>query len=83
MADAESILVIIVSATLTVFLLVLIAMIALTIRILLSVKRLVRQAEHVVDTAEEVAEAFKDASGPVSLARSIRRIVKTVRDKTK
>ncbi|HVS58953.1 MAG TPA: hypothetical protein VHD60_04460 [Candidatus Saccharimonadales bacterium] len=83
MHDAESILVIIVSSTLTLFLLILIAMIALTIRVLLSVKRLVQQAEHMVDVAEDAAEAFKEAAGPVSLMKAIRKIVKTVKSKTK
>lgn len=83
MHNAESILVIIVSATLTIFLLALITTIVLTIRVLMSVKRLVQQAEHMVDVAETAAEAFRDAAGPVSLMRAIRKIVKTVKDKTK
>ena len=83
MASAESILVIIVSSTLTIFLVVGIAVLALIVRVLLSVKRLVRQAEQMVDVAEEAAEALKSASGPVSLFQAVRKIAKAMKTKAK
>jgi hypothetical protein len=83
MNNAESILVVIVSATLTVFLIVSIAALIMLMQVLARVKRLAHQAEHVIDTAEKVGEVFKDVAGPLSLLKAIRNVGDKVKHKSK
>ena len=78
MHEAESILVIIVSATLTVFLIVGIVVLLLIAKLIKAVMRIVERAQQVVETAEEAATMLRNASGPLALFKVIRNIVNTV-----
>lgn len=78
MHDAESILVIIVSSTLTLFLIMAIIVLVLAAKLLAAITRIVTKAEQVVDTAEAAAQMLKDASGPLALFKLIKNMVATV-----
>ena len=78
MHNAESILVIIVSTTLTIFLLLAIAVLVLTAKLIKAVIRIVNRAEQVIETAEEAAEVLRNASGPLAFFKVVSNIVKTV-----
>jgi len=83
MENAESILVIITSSVLVIFLLVSIIATVISIRIMKSVKRVVAKAEDVLDTAEEAAEAFKHVGGKLSFLKLIQNIMSMVNDHKK
>ncbi len=76
MQNAESILVIIVSTVLTLFLVTLIVVLVLVARLISAIKRTVDRAEQVVETAGEAAEMLKNASGPLALFKVMRNMVK-------
>lgn len=82
MNTAESILVIIVSTTLTLFLIVAIVTLILIAKLVTSVKRVVDHAEKVVETAGEAAEMLRNASGPLAFFKVVRNIIKNI-DKMK
>lgn len=78
MNSAESILVIIVSVTLTLFLVAGIIALVLIIKVLRALKRVIDQAERVVERAGDAAEVLRNTSGPLALFKVIRNIVRTV-----
>lgn len=78
MNSAESILVIIVSVTLTLFLVAGIIALVLVIKVLRALKRVIDQAERVVERAGDAAEVLRNTSGPLALFKVIRNIVRTV-----
>jgi hypothetical protein len=78
MQNAESILVIIVSATLTLFLLVAVIVLVLIARLVQALKRIVNDAERIVETAGEAAEMLRNASGPLALFKVVRNMVNAV-----
>lgn len=78
MNNAESILVIIVSVTLTIFLIVAIVTLILIAKLVSSVKRIVEHAEQVVETAGEAAAMLRNASGPLAFFKVVRNIVKNI-----
>jgi len=51
-------------------------------KLIQSVRRIVDQAEKVVETAGEAAEMMRNASGPLALFKVVRNMVKAV-DKTR
>lgn len=83
MQNAESILVIIVSATLALFLLTAIIVLVLVARLVQALRRIVNEAERVVETAGEAAEMLRNASGPLALFKVVRNIVNAVDKKRK
>ncbi len=72
------ILVIIVSATLTLFLVLAIVALVYIIRIVKSLQRVTDKAEDLVDKAEMVGELFGKAAGPVAIGRLVTNITDTV-----
>lgn len=78
MHNAESILVIITSATLSLFLVVGIVVLVLIAKLLQALRRIVERAEQVVETAGEAAEMLRNASGPLAFFKVIGNIVRTV-----
>ena len=78
MQNAESILVILVSSTLTVFLIAGIVMLILAAKLLSAIIRIVAKTEHVVDSAEAAAQMLKDASGPLALFKVVRNMLAVV-----
>ncbi|MCA9325034.1 hypothetical protein KDA23_03140 [Candidatus Saccharibacteria bacterium] len=83
MENAESILVIITSSVLVIFLVLSIIATIMSIKIMKKVKRVVAKAEDVLDTAEEAAEAFKNVGGKMSFLKVVQNIVSMVNDHKK
>ena len=81
--DAEAILVIIVSVTLTIFLIAAITVLVLVSKLIQSVRRIVDHAEAVIETAGSAAEMLRNASGPLALFKVIRNILDTFDKKKK
>ena len=81
MNTTESILLIILSVFLALFLGLAIALTVLTIKLVKSVKAIVVKAENVVDSVETAAEVVKNASGPIATLRVIKNIVDLVQRK--
>lgn len=78
MEHAESILVIITSSVLVIFLLLAIATAIYIMKVVKQVKRVVVKAEEVVDTAEAAAEAVRQVDGPLAALKLLRNIVRLV-----
>ena len=78
MHEAESILVIIVSSVLTLFLIISIIVLVMTAKLVSAIRRVVERAESVVETASEAAEMMRNASGPLALFKVVSNILKSV-----
>jgi hypothetical protein len=78
MQNAESILVIIVSAVLALFLLTAIVVLVMIAKLVQSLRRIIDNAERVVETAGEAAEMLRNASGPLALFKVVRNMVDAV-----
>ena len=71
MDNAEQILVIILSSTLTIFLIVNIIALVFIIKLVKSVKRISLKAEALTDKAEAVGEFVQHAAGPMLMAKVV------------
>ena len=71
MDTAMQVLVIIVSATLTLFLILAAVTLIAILRLIKSIRRVTDKAEQLVDKAEMVGEIFGKAAGPVAVGRLI------------
>lgn len=78
MDTAFKVLVIIVSAALSLFLLGAIIATIKIIQLIKSLKRISEKAEKIVDSAEAVGEFFHRSAGPVALGKFIANITETV-----
>ena len=78
MHNAESILVIITSVTLTCFLIAAIVVLVLIAKLLQAIRHMVQKAERLVETAGSAAEMLKNASGPLALFKLVRNIMHAV-----
>jgi hypothetical protein len=78
MHTAEEILVIIVSAALSLFLLAAIVVLVLIARLVRTLRRVIEQAERVVETAGDAAEVLRNVSGPLAVFKIIRNVLKAV-----
>jgi preprotein translocase subunit SecG len=76
MATAESILVIITSSVLTIFLIVSIVLALLAMKLVKQLKVIADKAEHAVETVEHAGELFKNTSGPLALVKFARNMYK-------
>jgi uncharacterized membrane protein len=76
MNTASEVLLIIVSAVLAIFLLVLIAAIIYVVKILRQVKRITERAETVAGSVEAAASAFGRTAAPLAVLKIIGKIVK-------
>lgn len=83
MQSAEQILVIIVSATLTLFLIALIVLAVKLIQIIQHIKHLTEKAEQIADRAEAVTEFFERTAPGVALGRLISNITDAILKKRK
>jgi len=81
MDRSMEVLVIIVSATLSIFLVVGIIVLVKVIQILKDIKNILRKAEQIADKAEAVGEFFQKTAGPAALAKLIANILQSFRDK--
>lgn len=83
MENAQELLVIIVSTTLTVFLLVSIVLLVLTIKVVRSIKRVTDKAEALADKAETIADVFTHASTPIMLGKILSNFADVFKSKSK
>ena len=74
METSQQILVIILSTALAVLLILAIVISVLAIRLLKAIGRITEKAEHIVESAEQVGEAFSNATGSLALFKVIRNI---------
>ena len=74
MNTASQVLLIIVSTTLTLFLILSIILIIKFIQILNHVKHITEKAEKIADNAESVSEFFQKTAGPAAIAKLIANI---------
>lgn len=81
--NAESILIIILSCTLVIFLTVGIVVGVLTAKLISSARELVKKAEHFVDSAESAAAAIKNVGGPLAAFKLIRNVMEMFNKKRK
>jgi len=77
-ANAESILVIVVTAVFTLFLIVAIVATILVAKLVSSARGLVKKAEEFIDSAESAAGALKNVGGPLALFKLIRNIISMI-----
>jgi hypothetical protein len=77
MNQAAEVLLIIVSSVLAVFLVVLIIIGIKFIQVMNGLKRLMKQAEKIADSAEAVGEFFRKSSGPASVVKTLANIVES------
>ena len=75
MDTASEVLLIIVSATLSVFLVLLIIAIVYIISLLKQIRRIANHAENVVDSVESAASTFQKAASPLAILKVIASIV--------
>lgn len=83
MDTASQALLIIVSATLTVFLIVSIIAIVKLIQILKSVKHITETASKIADNAEVASEFFKNTAGPAAIAKLVSNVVQSITNRKK
>jgi predicted Holliday junction resolvase-like endonuclease len=83
MTTAETVLVIILIALLIIFFILCIAIVAMTLKILAIVRRIVEKAEEVADSVGSAAEVLRDTQGRLALFKLIRNIVKLAQKKGK
>lgn len=80
MHTADQILIIIVSSLMSIFFLLLIIVAVILLKLVSSARRLVARAAETMDSVEEVAdeaaEAFRQAQGPMAGIKIIRNIIK-------
>lgn len=75
------VLVVIVSATLTVFLIVSIIVLVKIIQVLNDIKRIIKKTEHIADQAEAVVNFFQNSAGPVAIVKLISNIIQSFKSK--
>jgi hypothetical protein len=78
MNTAEGVLVIIVSITLSIFLLVGIILLVQMIRLVRRLQEIAQRAEKVIDSAEAASRVFRKVSGPAGLINFFRVVLETV-----
>jgi hypothetical protein len=81
MDTASQALLIIVSATLTVFLIICIIALVFFIQVLKEIKVIAKKAENIADQAEAVGEFFQKTAGPAALVKLVSNVVGVFRDK--
>lgn len=75
MESAQTILVIIVSAVLAIFLTVSIILLVVLVKLVRSTRRAVAKAEHIIDNAEAASDILRNAGGPIAVLKIIRNII--------
>lgn len=76
MNTAALILVIIVSATLTIFLIVTIVLVTLAIKLMKKLHTIADHAEKAVDSVATAGDALRNASGPLAIFKMVRNMAK-------
>lgn len=77
------VLVIILSSLLAIFLLLAITLAILLIKVVRQIRRITEHAEQVVDKAEDIAEFFRNTTGPVAVIKLLSNIGEAVQRKSR
>jgi hypothetical protein len=72
------VLVIVLSCLLGLFLILSIIAISLTLKLIKSLRQIVAKGEHLVDSAEELGETFRQGAGMAGVLRLVLKVVKAV-----
>lgn len=83
MTTTDTVLVIILTALLSIFFILCIAAMVATLKILSGVKRVVSKAEDVVDSVESATEVLRDAQGKMAVFKLVRNIMKVAKKRSK
>ncbi len=75
MSTAAEVLLIVVSATLSVFLIVFIVALGYVIKVMRRVKKMAERAEHVADAVEAAADSVRHTAAPIAAVRLIAKII--------
>ena len=78
MNTTDTVLLIIVTSLLSIFIILCIAVVIGILKLLTAIKRVVQKAEEVADQVESAAEIFKDTQGRMAMFKLIRNIIKVV-----
>jgi hypothetical protein len=78
MNTTDTVLLIIVTALLSIFIIMCIAVVAGILKLLTVVKRVVEKAETVAESVESAAEILRDTQGRLALFKLVRNIIKVV-----
>lgn len=78
MENAQTILVIFLSAAFAIFLILAIALVAVCLKIAKTIQRITLKAEEITDKAESIAEFFQRAATPVTIGRVISQVAEKV-----
>ena len=81
MDTTDTTLLIILTALLSIFIIVCTAIAVVIFQLVRAAKKAVAKAEHVIDSVENAAEVFKDASGKMAMAKLIKNIFNLVNSK--
>ncbi|HVV26165.1 MAG TPA: hypothetical protein VHC21_04010 [Candidatus Saccharimonadales bacterium] len=76
MTTTDQVLLIVVAALLSVFLLLCIGVMAGVLKLIKALREVVAKAEEVADSVESAAEVLRDTSGPLAMFKLIRNIMK-------
>ena len=76
MTTTDTVLLIVLTVLLSLFFSLCIVLVAITIKLINAVRRVVDKAENVVTSVEEAAEVFKDTQGKLAIVKLIRNIFK-------
>ena len=79
--SSASVLVILVSSLLAIFLLLSIVIAAYTIKVLQHIKRITEKAEQIADKADSVTSFFQQTAGPAAIAKLVSNVIHAVREK--
>lgn len=83
MTTTDTVLVIILTSLLSLFFLLCIAAMVITVKILSSVKRVIDKTEDVVDSVESAAEVLRDTQGRLAFFKLIRNVIKIAQRRDK
>lgn len=75
MTTTETVLLIVVTSLLSVFIIICIAVVLAILKLITTVKLVVAKAETVVDSVESAADVFKNVGGKVTLIKLIKNIL--------
>jgi len=76
MTTTDQVLLIVVAALLSIFLLICISVMVGVLKLIKALRDMVAKAEEVADSVESAAEVLRDTSGPLAMFKLIRNIMK-------
>jgi hypothetical protein len=83
MTTTDTVLVITLTVLLSIFIILCIAAMAMTLKILAIVRRIVEKAEDVADSMESAAEVFRDTQGRLAFFKLVRNIIRMAQKRSR